>query len=149
MKYISILLILASLTISGCMNPGYWDPHPDDGKTLFQNQNPEIEALHVEAYNYDLGIEGVEQNQPKANSLYLKAAKAGDPRSMMNYSINRFYGQGIEADPIDAFYWIDQARLSTQLIPDLRLKWKIRGFYYEVEKSLTKDQKKEARSKQK
>jgi hypothetical protein len=142
MKINRTLLLLATLfTISGCATTNL-----ENNETLFKNPDPQIEALHVKAYNYDVG-NGVEKNQAKANAFYLQAAQAGDPRSMMNYSINRFYGDGIQSDPIDAFYWIDKARLSTQQTPDMKLKWRIRAFYDEVEKNLTEEQKKEARSK--
>jgi len=135
-------LLAASLIISGCVTSGNGLKNHE---SLYKNPDPAIEALHVEAFNYDTGT-GVERNQAKANKLYLQAAKAGDPRSMMNYSINRSYGDGIESDPVDAFYWIDKARFSTQHTSDMKLKWRIRAFYDELDKNLTSEQKKKARS---
>jgi hypothetical protein len=145
MKRIYTTALLAALLIfSGCASPNL---NLENHETLYKNPDPAIEALHVEAFNYDTGT-GVARNQAKANKLYLQAAKAGDPRSMMNYSINRFYGDGIQSDPIDAFCWIDKARLLTQHSADMKLKWRVRSFYDELDKKLTSEQKKEARSRQ-
>jgi hypothetical protein len=135
----TILSGLLSLSILGCAQV------IDDGdsSSLYKNANPEIEALHVKAYNYDLGI-GVPQDRVKANQLYLQAAKAGDPRSMMNYAMNRYNGVGIVRDPVDAYYWIDKARFATQHTPDMKMKWRIRVVHDEIRKSLTPTQREAA-----
>jgi hypothetical protein len=105
--------------------------------TEFENPNPLIEEIHVKAYNLDLGI-GVPQNREKANELYLKAAMAGDPRSMMNLAINLTEGKGIEKNLEEAFAWIDIARFYTQRSKDMKVKWSIRYVYDEMKKSLPK-----------
>ena len=130
------------LLISACGPVGVWTD-PNDPQSLYKNPDPKIEALHVEAYNLDLG-NGVKQDRVKANQLYLKAAKAGDPRSMMNYAINRFDGMGIKADKVDAYVWIDKARFATQFTQDMKMKWRIRGVQDEMKKQMTAEQLKEA-----
>ena len=145
MKQAIVLHLITIVTLlTGCVSPQQ-DSSLGEHETLYKNPNPEIEAIHLQAFNLDMG-NGVKQDRAKANPLYLQAAQAGDPRSMLNYSINRFYGYGIDPNPVDAFYWVDKARFATQQSSDSKLKWRIRGFYDEVEKSLTKDQIKEARS---
>lgn len=131
-----VLLSLVSCTPSAPVH---------DNKSDFKNPDPRIEALHVKAYNYDLGI-GVPQDRARANRLYLEAARAGDPRSMMNYALNRYSGVGTSADPVDAFYWIDRARFVTQHSPDMTTKWRVRGVYDRMKKDLTPAQIRQARA---
>lgn len=133
--------LLACLLIASCA-PGIWSD-PNDPQTLFKNPDPKIEALHVKAYNLDLGI-GVKQDRVKANQLYLQAARAGDPRSMMNYAINRFDGVGTKADKVDAFVWIDKARFATQFSRDMKMKWRIRAVQEDMRKQMTKAEVQEA-----
>jgi hypothetical protein len=122
---IRVPFLTLALVFSSCGPPGVWSD-PNDPQTLFKNPDPKVEALHVRAYNLDLG-NGVKQDRVEANRLYLQAAEAGDPRSMMNYAINRFDGVGTRADKVDAYVWIDKARFATQHSRDLTMKWKIRG----------------------
>lgn len=132
--FLFLLSAAVSVLTWGCAVPA---PGPaGDNLTTYRNPDPKIEALHVKAYDYDLG-NGVPQDRAKANKLYLQAAKAGDPRSMMNYAINRFSGVGTKADPVDAFRWIDQARFATQFSPDLKMKWRIRGVQDMMRKEMT------------
>lgn len=135
-------LLALALLCSGCARPPAGDNLSD-----YRNPDSRIEALHVKAYNYDLGI-GVPQDRVKANRLYLQAAEAGDPRSMMNYAINRYSGVGTEANPVDAFYWVDKARFATQHSPDMKTKWRIRTVYDRMKKELTSDQIRQARARQ-
>jgi hypothetical protein len=81
MKIKHVVLLALATVLTSCVGPA------SSYQTDWVNPDPEIERLHVTAYNLDLGIDG-EQDRVKANELYLKAAKAGDPRSMMNYAIN-------------------------------------------------------------
>lgn len=119
---------------------------PDtSSQTDWVNPNPEIEQLHIQAYNLDLGT-GVKQDRAKANELYLKAAQAGDPRSMMNYAINLANGDGTKADLVEAFSWTDVARFLTQDSKDMKMRWRIRGLYDELKESLSPIQLKEAES---
>ncbi len=136
--YILPLLIL----FASCRMPSATDNLSD-----YKNPDSRIEAIHVQAYNYDLGI-GVLQDRKKANRLYLEAARAGDPRSMMNYAINRYDGIGTGADRVDAFYWIDRARFVTQNTPDMKVKWRVRGVYDSMLKTMTSDEIRQARSRQ-
>jgi Sel1 repeat len=136
----STLPLLLLILLGGCGMPPVTDNLSD-----YKNPNPRIEAIHIEAYNYDLGI-GVPQDRKKANRLYLQAAKAGDPRSMMNYAINRYDGIGTEADLVDAFYWINRAKFVTQNSPDMKTKWRVRGVYDSMVKILTMDQIRQAKS---
>ena len=122
-------------------------PPATDNLSYYKNPDSRIESIHVQAYNYDLGI-GVPQDRKKANQLYLEAAKAGDPRSMMNYAINRYDGIGTDTDRVGAFYWIDRARFVTQNTPDMKTKWRIRGIYDSMLKTMTPDQIRQARSRQ-
>ncbi len=137
-KTIILLISGVFVLLSGCSSHS-GNPAIELGKqeTLYKNPNPKIEALHVKAFNYDLGI-GVKQNRAKANVLYLQAAKAGDPRSMMNYAINRYSGKGIDANPNDAFNWINKARFTTQNSRDMKLKWRVRSVYDDMKKELKK-----------
>jgi Sel1 repeat len=136
----STLLLSLAIFLAGCgMQPA------TDNLSDYKNPNPRIEVIHVEAYNYDLGI-GVSKDRKKANRLYLQAARAGDPRSMMNYAINRYDGMGTEADRVDAFYWIDRARFVTQNTPDMQTKWRVRGVYDSMARDLTPDQIRQARA---
>lgn len=137
------ILAVCCALLASC-NLGVWTD-PNDPQTLHKNPDPEIEALHVRAYNLDLG-NGVKQDRVKANQLYLKAAEAGDPRSMFNYSINRFGGVGTKADKVDAYVWIDKARFATQFTPDMKLKWRIRGVQDEMKQQMTADELREAKS---
>ncbi len=111
----------------------------DSNMSDFKNPNEEIEQLQVQAYNLDLGI-GVEQDQVKANELYLKASLLGDPRSMLNLSINLCGGAGIEKNLVEAYAWADVARYFTQHINDMKMKWRIRGLYDELKSELNKAQ---------
>ena len=110
----------------------------EGNQSEFKNPNPLIEELHVRAYNLDLGI-GVPRNREEANKLYLKAAMAGDARSMMNLAINLIEGQGIEKNLVEAFAWIDIARFYTQKSKDMKVKWSIRSIYDEMKKGLPRD----------
>lgn len=115
------------------------DPPLDQHEVLYRNPNPEIEKLHVQAFNYDLG-NGVKQDRVKANKLYLQAANAGDPRSMMNYAINRFDGMGVSRDPVDAYAWIDKARFATQHSKDMKVKWGVRAVQEDFKKRMTAEE---------
>lgn len=119
-----ILFLTALLLLSGC---GSYI-NLDDNQSVYKNPNPEIERLHVEAYNLYHGI-GVVQNRVKANRLYLMAARAGDTRSMLNLSINLLNGYGTEPDVIEGFAWIDAARFLTQRSRDMQVKWRVRAVY--------------------
>lgn len=142
--YFSLLFFVMLL---GCATTGGGKPYGQH-EVVYKNPNPKIEALHVRAFNYDLG-NGVKQDRVKANKLYLQAAKAGDSRSMMNYAINRFAGVGIDANPVEAFYWIDRARLMTQRSPDMKMKWRVRAVYDDMKKKLTPKQIREAQNRRK
>lgn len=139
--FLCLLSAAVSVLTLGCAVPA---PRAAGGNdSNYPNPDPKIEALHVRAYNYDLG-NGVPQDRAKANALYLQAARAGDPRSMMNYAINRFDGMGTKADPVDAFRWIDRARFATQFSPDMKTKWRIRGVQEMMRKEMTPAQIKES-----
>lgn len=135
------LSLLAFLALAAC---GPVIPAGGDNFSEFRNPDPKIEALHVEAYDYDLGQNGRPKNQVKANQLYLQAAKAGDPRSMINYALNRFTGEGCKQDRVDAYQWADKARFATQHSKDLKVKWRIRGAQAEMLKHMTEAEKKAA-----
>ena len=132
-----------ALVFSSCGPPGVWSD-PNDPQTLFKNPDPKVEALHVRAFNLDLG-NGVKQDRVEANRLYLQAAEAGDPRSMMNYAINRFDGVGTRADKVDAYVWIDKARFATQRSRDLTMKWKIRGVQDEMKQQMSTEELRQAK----
>ncbi len=138
-----LLTLTAPALLAGCFPPPVHAPGLRPEEAIFANPDPRIEALHVKAYNYDLGI-GVKQNRKLANKLYLQAARAGEPRSMMNYAINRFGGVGVAADPVDAYYWIDKARFATQFSRDTKVKWRIRGVQDRMRRAMTPSQVKEA-----
>ncbi len=122
--------LVVSIGIASCTTP------VTINETEWMNPDPEIERLHVSAYNLDLGI-GVAQDRIRANELYLQAAKAGDPRSMMNYAINLANGEGAEADLIDAYSWTETARFLTQNMQDKKIKWRVRGLNDELRKELS------------
>ncbi len=128
----SCLLLLALLPTACAPYYEYYFtdlPHPD----------PRIEALHVEAFNADLG-RGVPQDRAKANRLYLQAAKAGDARSMMNYAFNRAEGVGTEADLVDAFYWMSKAQRIAVNSPDRVVRKKTQFAYRLLRAELTPEQ---------
>lgn len=137
MKYANVVMAALCLGLTcSCVSTS------QSNQTDWVNPNPEIERLHVQAYNLDLG-NGVQQDRKKANELYLQAARAGDPRSMMNYAVNLAGGEGVQADLVEAFAWADAARFMTQNCTDMQMKWRIRGLYDELKRSLTPDQLKE------
>lgn len=134
MKSIPLYLSLAFLLFAfqGCVSTS---PGGSSNQSDFRNPDPEIERIHVEAYNLDLGI-GVTQDRQKANELYLIAALAGDPRSMLNLGLNLIGGEGIEKNEVEGFAWIDAARFFTQHSPDMKAKWRIREAYDHYSESL-------------
>ena len=75
---------------------------------------------------YDLGL-GVAQDRETGNRWYLSAAEDGVPEAMLNLGLNTWHGEGVPADPIEAFKWLDMGRFFTQRSADMRLKWRIRG----------------------
>jgi hypothetical protein len=147
-----ILTIVVTVLLSLCAWLGCASTQPvqaqsaeaaDANLTDFKNPDPQIEALHVQAYNLDLG-NGVPQDRVRANELYLQTAYAGDPRSMLNLAINLAMGQGIDRDDVEAFSWLDTARFFTQLTRDMKVKWRVRSAYDEMKRELTNEQLREA-----
>src|SRR5690606_23272073 len=107
----------------------------ESNQSLLKNPNPQIEHLHIQAYNLDLGI-GVPQDRVAANKLYLQTALAGDPRSMFNLSINLWEGQGIAQDKIESAAWLELARFHTQRSKDMKMKWTIRNLHDDTKRTL-------------
>lgn len=116
MRRTLLLLPSIALLFSGCISPAD-----------LSNVDPRIDAIHVKAFDYDMGTGGKPKDRVKANQLYLEAARAGHPTSMLNYAINRFNGEGCKADHVDAYQWIDMARFATQGSKDMELKYNVRG----------------------
>ena len=124
MKTLEITFLALFLAVTGCVtNP---QNSASSNMSDFKNPDPKIEAMHVEAYNMDLGI-GVPQDREKANELYLQAALAGDPRSMLNLGVNLIDGEGIKRDEIEGIAWLEVARFITRQTQDMTTKWRIRG----------------------
>jgi hypothetical protein len=127
-------------TLTQAPAPAPADPAaPAPNQTLYRHPNPEIEELHVQAYNLDMGI-GVPQDREKANQMYAQAAYRGDPRSMFNLASNLATGRGIERDDVEAYSWIEVARYMTQTTRDMKMKWSIRGLHEELKTGLSDEQ---------
>jgi uncharacterized protein len=88
-------------------------------------------------YLYDLG-QGVGQDRGRAVELYVKGAESGSVNAMLNLGISYQQGEGVAIDRAEAFKWLDLARLYTQRMNDMQLKWRVRGALDELRKGMSK-----------
>lgn len=87
------------------------------------------------AYMYDLG-KGVPQDRVKAVDLYRKGAETGSVNAMFNLGITYWKGTGVPVDRVEAYMWLDLARFYTQRSNDMRLKWRVRGAFDDLQKEM-------------
>ncbi|HYL94483.1 MAG TPA: hypothetical protein VET69_01670, partial [Terriglobales bacterium] len=59
---------------------------------------------------YEAG-RGVAQDVMEALKLYLLAAQNGNPKSLINLSNAFRSGRGVQADPVQAYTWLDAAAM--------------------------------------
>jgi TPR repeat protein len=112
----------------------YWYRKASDQKNA--------QAQNNLAYMYDLGL-GVPQDNVEAVRLYELSAVQGWTEAMLNLGI--LYGEegqvGLTKNNIEAYKWLDLARLYTQNAPPAnKVKWRARGALDELKAKMSKDE---------
>ena len=97
------------------------------------------EAYTNLGFLYDLG-KGVPQDRERAVELYLKGAERRSLNAMLNLGICYWNGTGVTADRVEAFKWLDIARIHSQRSQNMQVKWRVRGALDELRKQMSKEE---------
>lgn len=79
------------------------------------------------AYMYDFGL-GIAEDNAQAAQLYEEASQLGEIRAMLNLGVLFWQGQsGVNQDYVEAYQWLDLARLYAHESSDMRLERSAQG----------------------